>query len=88
MQQEKKNNLFWKEMNQLAASNPIVIDKSKGRAHPCYPTVIYPIGHDYPENKTGGDGSGIDVRIGSLNRKALTGILCTFDTLPSCRIIL
>jgi inorganic pyrophosphatase len=81
MQQEKKNNSFWKEMNQLAASNPIIIDRSKGSAHPRYPTVLYPLDYGYLENTTAGDGSGIDVWIGSLNRKALTGILCTFDKL-------
>ena len=76
-----KNDIFWQEMNQLAASNPMVIDRPKGSAHPRYPQLIYPFDYGYLENTTASDGSGIDVWIGSLHKKVLTGILCTFDTL-------
>ena len=33
------------------------------------------------ENTSAGNGDGIDVRIDSIQRKTLTGILCTFDKL-------
>ena len=81
MPQTKKNNSFWPEMNQLITSNSIIIDRAKGRSHPRYPEVIYPLDYGYIENTTNGDGSGIDVWIGTLNNQTLTGILCTFDTL-------
>ena len=61
MQQAKKNNSFWQEMSQLAASNPIIIDRAKDSAHPRYPEVIYPLDYGYLENTTASDGSGIDV---------------------------
>ncbi len=49
--------------------------------HPRHPEMIYPLDYGYLENTTSGDGAGIDVWIGSLNNKKLTGILCTFDKL-------
>ncbi len=80
--------LFWQSMSQLLTTNPVIIDRPKGSSHPRYPMVIYPLDYGYLENTTSGDGSGIDVWLGSLitvtNRydaKTLTGILCTFDRL-------
>ena len=75
------NTAFWHEITQLAQTNPIIIDRPKGSAHPRYPDYIYPLDYGYLENTTAGDGDGIDVWLGSLNTKMLTGILCTFDTL-------
>lgn len=75
-------------MTQLLITNSLVIDRPKGSLHPRYPTVMYPLDYGYLENTTSGDGSGIDLWLGSLNTvtngdgmKKLTGILCTFDTL-------
>ena len=75
-------------MSQLLTTNPVIIDRPKGSSHPRYPTVIYPLDYGYLENTTSGDGSGIDVWLGSLNTvmnsegtQTLTGILCTFDRL-------
>jgi inorganic pyrophosphatase len=73
--------LFWQEITQPAAVNPIKIDRPKGSAHPRFPEVIYPLDYGYLENTTASDGSGIDVWISSLGTQTLTGILCTFDTL-------
>lgn len=72
---------FWHEMEQLITTNAITIDRSKGNPHPRYPKLIYPLDYGYLENTTAGDGDGIDVWIGSLKSKTLTGILCTFDTI-------
>ena len=70
---------FWYEMGQLIKSNSIVIDRPRGKPHPRYPELIYPFDYGYLENTTSGDGDGMDIWIGSLNAKMLTGILCTFD---------
>ena len=43
--------------------------------------MIYPLDYGYIENTSASDGGGIDVWVGSLETKKLTGILCTFDTL-------
>lgn len=72
---------FWLEMGNLIAADKIVIDRPKGARHPRYPELIYPLDYGYLENTTAGDGDGIDVWTGSLDRKTLTGILCTFDTI-------
>src|SRR5512141_1060145 len=77
----KPETSFWQTMMQLAATNPIVFDRPKGTAHPCYPEMIYPLDYGYLENTISGDEACIDVWIGSLNKKTLTGILCTFDRL-------
>ena len=71
---------FWQEMTQLIKTNRIIIDRPKGKPHPRYPDMIYPFDYGYLENTSAGDGDGIDVLIGTLKDKSLTGILCTFDT--------
>jgi inorganic pyrophosphatase len=79
---------FWLSMKQLLMANSLVIDRPRGSSHPRYPDMIYPLDYGYLDNTVSGDGGGIDVWFGSLNRridpvntKTLTGILCTFDTL-------
>ncbi len=70
---------FWHELGNLIVTNKIIIDRPKGALHPRYPALIYPLDYGYFENTTAGDGDGIDVWMGSLESKTLTGILCTFD---------
>jgi inorganic pyrophosphatase len=77
----KPNTSFWQGISQLVIGNPITIDRPKGIPHPRHPEVIYPLDYGYLENTTASDREGIDVWIGSLGTQALTGILCTFDTL-------
>jgi len=72
---------FWREMADLAANRQIVIDRPWGKAHPHFPDLIYPFDYGYVEGTLAADGDGIDVWIGSLVRRTLTGILCTFDTI-------
>lgn len=72
---------FWQTLTDLAATNPIRIDRLKGTAHPEFPELIYPLNYGYLENTFASDGEGIDVWFGSGDDKTLTGILCTFDTL-------
>jgi inorganic pyrophosphatase len=75
------DNSFWQAMTHLALSNSIVIDRPKGSTHPRYPNIIYPLEYGYLENTTASDGGGIDIWLGTLGPKTLTGILCTFDRL-------
>src|SRR6266496_3793790 len=72
---------LWQAMTKLAANNSITLDRPKGATHPRYPDLTYPLDYGYLENTSAGDGDGIDVWVGSLNDKTLTGILCTFDKL-------
>jgi len=78
----QKENAFWEAMENLAASHRIVIDRPKGKPHPNWPPDrMYPLDYGYLEDTSAADGGGIDVWLGSLPNKALTGILCTFDRL-------
>jgi len=77
----KPDTSFWHEMMRLVKTNAITIDRPKGTSHPRYPEVIYPLNYGYLQNTTASDGGGIDVWIGSLGTKSLTGILCTFDNI-------
>ena len=70
---------FWQEMADLVVSNPIVIDRPRGKAHPNFPDLIYPLDYGYVEGTLAADGDGIDVWIGPLEGRALTGILYTYD---------
>src|SRR5437899_2287817 len=73
------NEKYWQAMQALLSSTPVVIDRPRGQPHPRYPDLVYPLDYGYLEGTTSGDGQGIDVWIGSLADKVLTGILCTFD---------
>ena len=68
-------------MIDLVESGSIVLDRPKGNAHPRFSEMIYPLDYGYLEKTSAADGGGIDVWIGSISRKTLTGILCTFDRL-------
>lgn len=72
---------FWDEMADLIANRPIVIDRPRAKAHPRLADLIYPFDYGYVEGTLAADGDGIDVWIGSLGNRVLTGILCTYDTL-------
>jgi len=67
-------------MQALLAEAQVIVDRPRGRAHPRYPELVYPLDYGYLENTTAGDGDGIDVWIGIPGSRKLTGILCTFDT--------
>jgi inorganic pyrophosphatase len=71
---------YWQAMQALLSGTRLVIDRSKGQPHPRYPELVYPLDYGYLEGTAAGDGDGIDVWVGSLGNKQLTGILCTFDT--------
>lgn len=72
---------FWSAMEDLLSSNTIVIDRPKGSAHPRYPNLIYPFDYRYIKDTTAADGEGIDIWVGSLPSRNLTGILCSYDSL-------
>ena len=72
---------FWQTLSELVQTNSIILDRPKGTEHPRYPDLVYPLDYGYLENTSAGDGDGIDVWIGSIDTKMLTGILCTFDRL-------
>ena len=70
---------FWLALDQLVATHPLRIDRPKGSAHPRYPTVIYPVDYGFLEGTTSSDGGGMDIWVGSLPGRKVTGIVCAVD---------
>jgi inorganic pyrophosphatase len=71
---------FWTRLDQLIASHEIIIDRSKGSAHPRFPDMIYPLDYGYLKDTTSGDGHEIDIWKGTLTDSRLVAIVCTVDT--------
>lgn len=70
---------FWQALDRLVSKSEIVIDRPCGTAHPRYPAFIYPLDYGYLQGTTSGDGSGIDVWIGSQSARRVTALLVTVD---------
>ena len=75
---EDYNEDFWKAVDELVNNSDIIIDRPKGSAHPRFPDFIYRVNYGYLENTSSMDGSGIDVRVGSGDKKA-DAIMCIVD---------
>ncbi|HIQ74825.1 MAG TPA: inorganic pyrophosphatase [Candidatus Cottocaccamicrobium excrementipullorum] len=69
---------FWQALDSLAASSEVVIDRPKGTAHPNYTDFIYKVDYGYLKNTSSMDGGGIDVWIGSGDKK-IDAIMCIVD---------
>ena len=72
---------FWVKVDEFIAAHPIVIDRPQGSAHPRYADFIYPLDYGYLAGTRAGDGGGIDVWVGALPNKTVTGLVCTVDLL-------
>ncbi|RHL46486.1 inorganic pyrophosphatase [Eubacterium ventriosum] len=72
------NNDFWRAFDSLVDNSEIVIDRPKGTAHPKYPDFIYKVDYGYLKNTSSMDGAGIDVWIGS-GEKKIDAIMCIVD---------
>ena len=71
---------FWSRLASFVSEKSIVIDRPKGSAHPEVPAMIYPLDYGYVTGLRSGDGDDVDVWIGSLKRRAITGVICTLDS--------
>lgn len=76
---ERKNMDFWNTLDELVNNSEIVIDRPKGTAHPKYPNFIYKIDYGYLKDTSSMDGEGIDVWVGS-GEKKLDAIMCIVDS--------
>ena len=72
------NEDFWKALDELVSASEIVIDRPKGSAHPKYPDFIYRVDYGYLKDTTSMDGAGIDVWVGSGDKK-IDAIMCIVD---------
>ena len=69
---------FWKALDELVNNSEIIIDRPKGTAHPKYPDFIYRVDYGYLCNTSSMDGAGIDVWVGS-GEKKIDAIMCIVD---------
>ena len=69
---------FWNALDELVCNSEIVIDRKKGTAHPKYPNFIYRVDYGYLKNTTSMDGAGIDVWVGT-GEKKIDAIMCIVD---------
>ena len=74
----KNNSDFWKKLDELVDNSEIIIDRPKGTAHPKYPNFIYRVDYGYLSNTSSMDGAGIDVWVGSGDKK-VDAIMCIVD---------
>ena len=72
------NEEFWNALEALVNRSEIVIDRPKGSAHPRFPNFIYKIDYGYLKNTASMDGAGIDVWVGSGDKK-VDAIMCIVD---------
>ena len=69
---------FWNALDELMNTSEIVIDRPKGSAHPGFPDFIYRVDYGYLKNTASMDGGGIDVWVGSGDKK-IDAIMCIVD---------
>jgi inorganic pyrophosphatase len=72
---------FWLKLDRLVATNELIVDRPKGSPHPSYPALLYPLDYGYLDGTRSADGEGIDVWVGSLPDRTVTGIICSVDLL-------
>ena len=72
------DNDFWEALDLLADNSEIVIDRPKGSVHPEYPDFVYKIDYGYLKDTSSMDGGGIDVWVGSGDKK-IDAIMCIVD---------
>ncbi|OUL26950.1 hypothetical protein BV372_25990 [Nostoc sp. T09] len=75
----RDGNDFWNKLDELVATSTIKIERSKGTPHPRYSSLIYPLDYGYLQDTQAGDGSNIDVWIGSLSTSNVTAVICSVD---------
>lgn len=73
------DSLFWRILDDLAHGHAIIVDRPQGSVHPRQPDMVYPLDYGYLAGATAGDGDGIDVWLGSMPDRDVTGIACTAD---------
>ena len=72
------NDDFWKALDELVNNSEIIIDRPKGTSHPKYPKFVYQVDYGYLKDTASMDGAGIDVWVGSGDKK-VDAIMCIVD---------
>ena len=72
------NEDFWKALDELVSHSEIVIDRPRGSVHPRFPDFIYKVDYGYLTDTASMDGAGIDVWVGS-GEKKVDAVMCIVD---------
>lgn len=72
---------FWTALDRLIENSNIIIDRPKGTSHPKFPEFIYKADYGYLSGTASMDGGGIDVWVGTEERKQADAIICILDLL-------
>ena len=72
------NEDFWEALDKSVSNSEIVIDRPRGSAHPRFPNFIYKVDYGYLKDTASMDGGGIDVWVGSGDKK-IDAIMCIVD---------
>lgn len=75
----EKNDVFWSAIDKIVYDSQIVIDRPKGTVHSKFADFIYKVDYGYLKNTSSMDGEGIDVWVGTDERKQIDAILCIVD---------
>ncbi|MDC7290666.1 inorganic pyrophosphatase [Blautia schinkii] len=73
------NNDFWAAIDKLVDTSKIVIDRPKGTVHPKFPDFVYKIDYGYLEDTSSMDSGGIDVWVGTDEKRSVDAIMCIVD---------
>ncbi len=75
----KNNSRFWDSLDRLIEEKGITVDRPKGSRHDRFPAFVYPFDYGYVNNTVSTDGVELDVWIGNLTVKKVSGILNIID---------
>lgn len=70
---------FWSELDKLARSCEVVVDRPAGQPHAQFPELIYPFDYGFLRATSGGDGAELDVWLGATAERTVTAVACTID---------
>ena len=74
------NEEFWNAIDELVKDADIVIDRPKGTTHLRYNNFVYKVDYGYLKETTAMDGAGIDVWVGTGEKKS-DAIMCIVDVM-------
>lgn len=57
----KRDDTFWRRLDELLERSEIVVDRPRGSRHPRFPEIVYALDYGYLAGTTSTDGEGVDV---------------------------
>ena len=85
------NKDIFETFDALLSSSEIVLDRPKGTAHPRYSDFVYPFNYGFLQGTHSGDGDGIDIWLGSMKEKRVTGVIVCVDLVKrdsECKVLI